>query len=68
MHSWAEGRRDSVGGWGTSSPPSVPASEGSACRELRPKGVSKGRQCGLGSEANKGHPPMEVSEALSCYV
>lgn len=33
-----------------------------------PKASAKGRQCGLGSEANKGHTPVEVSEAVSCYV
>lgn len=38
MHSWAEG----CCGWGTSNLPSVPVSEGSACRELSPKGVSQG--------------------------
>lgn len=33
-----------------------------------PKGSAKGRQCGLGSEANKGHTPVQVGEAVSCYV
>lgn len=64
MHSGAEGCRDSPGGWGTSSLPSVPASEGSACRELS----TKGQAVGPGSEAKKGPSPMEVSVAVSCYV